>query len=443
MPRDAHRPERSASTQPSAHYPVLDAHRVIFFEEASDHRQPVRLTGGGRSLRAMFNTLGLGDIVPAIIELQDFMVLSATINYQLTSSPVNWYAVLALARDERYSHTGDEDLIRLMEYVHEAYGTSTRRLGPRAVLHPIRTAALLYRTVPNCPQSDIATALLHDKEEDLHADRFHLEAWQRLEGRYQAEMLAMDSTWNMRERIGALTRNLGEDYFGYLGRVVDVAEANPDLVRIKLADRLDNTLDLSVDVRSETREVDCFELMFDVLFTQSHLGQQDDFRHPITGRINGSRRLYQLYKNAIVLSILRQRGKDRIDPPTERLFHALAHTSLRQARQILVHLFIFHINNIHHQRSLLHEALEYCQQRRIANILPAENPHRLDGVFQSVFNIPDRAKLGKSLDQLYKDKPLMALVAIAFAATFSSFHNDPAFSIAGIDSAGLHPHDES
>ncbi len=377
--------------------------------------------------------------MPAIIEIQDFMVLSATINYQLTSNPVNWFAVLALARDERYARAEDEDLIRLLEYIHEAYGTSTRRLGPRAVLHPIRTAALLYRAVPDCPQSDIITALLHDKEEDLHEDKFHPKAWQRLEDRYQAEILRMDGSWNMRQRIEALTRLSGEDYFGYLGRVIEAARDNPDLVRIKLADRLDNTLDLSVDIRSETHEVDCFELMFDVLFTQSHLGQHVDFRHPITGRINGSRRLYQLYKNAIFLSLLRQHGKDRIDPPTERLFHALAHTSLRQARQILVHLFVFHVQSIHHQRALLHEALEYCQAERIAKILPAEHPHRLDGVFDSVFNHAHRPTLKKSLDTLYTDKPMMALVAIAFIATFSSFRNDPSFSIAGISSAGIQP----
>jgi hypothetical protein len=36
----------------------------------------------------------------------------------------------------------------------------------------------------------------------------------------------------------------------------------------------------------------------------------------------------------------------------------------------------------------------------------------------------------------------MCLVAIAFAATFSSFRNDPDFSIDGIDPAGLHPRSE-
>jgi hypothetical protein len=377
-----------------------------------------------------------------IIELQDFMVLSATINYQLTADPVNWDAVLSLARDGSYQRDGDDELIRLLEYLHEAYGTSTRRLGPLAVLHPIRTAALLYRTVPDCPRSDLVTALLHDKEEDLTHDRYHPRIWKRLEDSYQNELLHMPSSWRMQERIEALTRRPVEDYFGYLGRVLDAAEQSPDLVRIKLADRLDNTLDMSVDVRSETQDVDCFELVFDVLFTSSHLGQQLPLRHPVTGRINGSRRLYQLYKNAIFLSILRQRGKDRIDASSARLFQALAHGSLRQARQILVHLFIFHIKSTHHQRLLLNEAMEYCQSDRIATVHPAEHPHRLDGVFDSVFNIPDRKKLRKSLDKLYADKDMMSLVAIAFAATFSSFRNDPNFSIDGIDPAGLHPRAE-
>jgi hypothetical protein len=376
--------------------------------------------------------------VHTIIELQDFMVLSATINYQLTADPVNWFAVLSLARDDSYGRAGDDDLIRLLVYLHEAYGTSTRRLGPLAVLHPIRTAALLYRTVPDCPLSDLVTALLHDKEEDLTSDRYHPKAWKRLESRYQTEILNMDASWRMRQRIDALTRRPVEDYFGYLGRVMDAAEKSPELVRIKLADRLDNTLDLSVDVRSETQDVDCFELVFDVLFTSSHLGQQLPLQHPVPGRINGSRRLYQLYKNAIFLSILRQRGKDRIDDSSVMLFQALAHSSLRQARQILVHLFMFHITSAHHQRALLQEAMEYCQSERIAKVHPADHPHRLDGVFDSVFNNPDRKKLRKSLDKLYKDKPMMSLIAIAMAATFSSFRNDPDFCIEGIDPAGLH-----
>ncbi len=374
-----------------------------------------------------------------IIELQDFMVLSATINYQLTANPVNWPAVLALARDGSYSRSSDDDLIRILDYLHEAYGTSTRRLGPLAVIHPIRTAALLYRTVPDCPLSDLITALLHDKEEDLTEDRYHPKAWSRLEGRYKTEILNMDPSWRMQERILALTRHHEEDYFGYLGRVLDAAELSPDLVRIKLADRLDNTLDLSVDVHSETRDVDCFELVFDVMFTSSHLGQQLPLRHPITGRINGSRRLYQLYKNSVFLSILRQRGKDALDEPTGRLFHALAHSSLRQARQILVHLFIFHITSTHHQRALLDEAREYCQDGRIGRVHPSADKHRLDGVFDRLFNIPERRKLRQSLDDLYSDKDLMSLIAIAMAATFSSFRNDPSFFIDGIDHAGLHP----
>ncbi len=373
-----------------------------------------------------------------IIELDEFMVLSASINYQLTSTLVNWPAILSLARSQRYTHPHDDQLISLLDYLHEAYGTITRRLGPLAVLHPIRTAALLYRTVPDCPLSDPVTALLHDKEEDLTSERYHEKVWQRLEQSYLSQLAQMDPGWRMPERIAALTRHEGEDYFGYLGRVLDMATEIPDLVRIKLADRLDNTLDLSVDVRSETGEINCFELIFDVLFTSSHLVQALPLHHPVTGRFNGSRRLYQLYKNTVFLSLLRQRGMDRVDEPSERLFQALAYVSLHQARQILVHLFAFHLTGFPLQRALLEEAKDYCQAGRIGTVRPADHPHRLDGVFDTVFNIPERSQLNQRLDTLYADKQLMALIAVAMAATFSSFRHDPQFHIEGIDAAGLH-----
>ncbi|MFH1464913.1 MAG: hypothetical protein ABIO70_11065 [Pseudomonadota bacterium] len=376
--------------------------------------------------------------MPQITDLQDYMVLSATINYQLTATPVNWQAVLSLARDDPYPQPDDEALTSILEYLHEAYGNSTRRLGPLAVLHPIRTAALLLRTVPDPPLADLVTALLHDKEEDLTEDRYLPEVWCDLEASYQEKLELLDPTWRMRARIEALTRRTGEDYFAYLGRVLDAAVEIPELVRIKLADRLDNTLDMSVDIRSATKDIDCFELVFDVLFTSSHLGQRLPLKHPVTGRINGSRRLYQLYKNAIFLSILRQRRMDHIGIPAQRLFQALAHWSLRQARQVLVHVFMFHVTSHDEQRRLLAAAMAYCQEGRIGKVLPGSAPHRLDGVFQDVFNISERPRLNAALDTLYADKPMMALVAIAMVATFSSFRNDPAFYIEGIDTAGLH-----
>lgn len=48
--------------------------------------------------------------MPQITDLQDYMVLSATINYQLTATPVNWQAVLSLARDDPYPQPDDEAL---------------------------------------------------------------------------------------------------------------------------------------------------------------------------------------------------------------------------------------------------------------------------------------------------------------------------------------------
>ncbi len=372
-----------------------------------------------------------------VIDKQQFLILSASIHYQLSGKPVNWRGILALARDRRHSYPGDSQLLELLAWLNEAYGGSTRRLGPLAIIHPIRSASLLFRSVRGCPNSDLATAMLHDKLEDLPRGKPAAQDWDALEQRYQKLLGEMDPSWRMHDRIAALTRQPHEDYFTYLDRVLDCAQEIPELVRVKLADRLDNTLDLSIDLQSETADIDCMDMIFDTLFTGCHVAQRRTFHHPIPGKINGSRRLYQLYKNVVFLSVLRRRSLDGIDQAAFRLFDALAAHSLEQARSVLVHIFVYHICDIAEQRAILHEAMDYCQQGRIRSLTPINDPHRLDGLFDSYFAHSDRKLLGTRLAELYRNKSMMALIALAMSAIFSSFRNDPSFLIEGIGGDGL------
>jgi hypothetical protein len=376
----------------------------------------------------------------ALLEVQDFLTLSASLNYQLSGTPINWEAILVLTLGNRHRSSSDELLIESLQYLSDAYGESKRRLGPFAVLHPIRAAAVLAKAMENPPLLDILTTLLHDKNEDILPGN-DPEKWQHLEQTYGNLLRRLDPTdnWFLNERIECLTRRPDDRYYTYLGRLLDRARNTPELVRVKLADRLDNTLDLRIDLQDQGAQLNCAEVLFDTLFTQGNATQRFHHTHPVSGRLNGSHRLYQLFKNAVLLSLLRIVGLDRTDETSERLFYALAAASLAESQRILIHLFLYHVKDVQVQRQLLLDVMDYCQAGAITRVTTVEEPHRLDGLLKYRFDIADRNLLKERLSGLYEDKSLMAEVAIAFSAIFSSFLNDPTFRIHGIDMDGIHP----
>jgi hypothetical protein len=292
------------------------------------------------------------------------------------------------------------------------------------------------------PLLDILTALFHDKKEDLTADT-NPEKWSALEESFQSlgRRISPTDNWFLNERIDVLTRRPEDRYYTYLARLLERGIGTPELIRVKLADRLDNTLDLRIDLQDQAAHLPCAEVVFDTLFTQGNASQRFHLPHPVTGRLNGAVRLYQLFKNAVLLSLLRRTDLDRIDSQSEKLFSAVAATSLAEAQRILMHLFVYHVKDLQVQRQLLLDVMGYCQAGAINRVTTPEEPHRLDGLLKYRFDHPDRNLLKERLAGLYEDKSLMAEVAIAFSAVFSSFLNDPGFRIRGIDLDGIHATD--
>jgi hypothetical protein len=376
-----------------------------------------------------------------VITIRDFLQLSALVNYQLSADPVSWRAVLSLVLGEPVPRKTEEILIDFLTYLSEAYGKTKRRLGPYAVLHPIRTAALLSLATEKPNTLDILTTLLHDKDEDITSDRYDDKAWKALEQHYSSLLRSIGDAdgWYLNERVDILAKRGGEKYYTYLGRVLDRAGQTPEVVRAKLADRLDNTLDMRIDLQEENDKADCFELIFDILYAGTYAGYGREFQHPVPGKMNGAKRLYQLFKNAVFLSLLRQRKLDRIDEPSARLFATLAQASLKESQRNLVHLFAHHLRDIHEQRALLVDVMDYCAGGAINCVTQPGEAHRLDGLFKSRFDHEDKAQLNANLEDFYKDKALMAEAAIAFMAVFSSFLGDPDFRIKGIDVDGIRP----
>lgn len=378
-------------------------------------------------------------IMKSFIKVQEYLSLSALINYQLSADPINWRAVISLMLGDRLQPVMMDVLLEVLVYLGQAYGGTKRKLGTRAILHPIRTAYLLGLVLEKPVLLDLATALLHDKNEDLTEDKYTRTTWQCLEKSYGDILRTIHpaDARKLNEQIDVLARKKDEMYYQYIGRVLECATSSPQLIHAKLADRLDNSMDLRMDIQDETSELDCYRIIFDVLYVNVFKGPQVRNPHPVARRINGAKRLYQLFKNAILLSLLRKRSMDRIDEPTHRLFDALARASIHESQQIVTHIFSYHMTSPQEQREVLTNAMRYCQAGHIAYVSEYSD-NQLDGLFKYRFDHKDKKRLDEKLDDLYKNKRIMAEAAIAFVATFSSFLSDPDFRIQGIEFFGIY-----
>lgn len=374
-----------------------------------------------------------------LIDSQEFLALSSFLNYQLAGEPINWRGVLGLIIKESLPPRDEELLMDTMAYLEDAYGQEKRRLGPLAILHPIRAAAILVRSQEQPAILEILTTLLHDRHEDIRQEYYAPETWARLEDRYRRLIQRIDANanWFLHERLHYLTKVPGQKYHEYLGNLFSKAKQTPELAAIKLADRLDNTLDLRVDLHEFTDSVHCFQVIFDILFINVYKGFRLEQAHPAARKINGAMRLYQLYKNTVLLTLLRSAGLV-LPAYGEKLLYSLAVASIREAQTILLHIFAYHLPDPHDQRALLLEVMTYAHQDGFSRISES-GTHRLDGLFRGRFTFDSKEAKKQGLETLYQDKWLMGLSAAAFMVLFSSFINDPHFRIKGIEPTGIFP----
>ena len=331
-------------------------------------------------------------------DVEGFLTLSASIHYQLSGTPPNWDAILALVLEEQVPPAERDLLVATLDFLREAYGETRRKLGPNAILHPIRVLALLRRDGAELTPRIVVTTLLHDLREDVTPERSS-DRWEQLDEGYRTLMGRLDpaEAEAVDEQIAVMTRQAGEKYYEYLGRLLHRAADDPDLVPIKLADRLDNTLDLRLDLQDEAASLDAPRALFDLLFTDNDwpVGWED---HPVPGKFNGSHRLYQLFKNAVFLSMVRKEGMDQRSGPARRLSHDLALASVDEAERNLLHLFTYHVTDPADRRRLVTDVMAYCQSGAISRVTPAASPHALDGLFDTRLDRPTKASLLRELD---------------------------------------------
>ncbi len=237
--------------------------------------------------------------------------------------------------------------------------------------------------------------------------------------------------WYLNERIHFLTREKNESYLEYLEGILSQAKATPELVRVKLADRLDNTLDLRMDLYEDTSGIDCYQQIFEVLFTNTSSRQKGKPLYHIDRKITGEKRLYELYKSALFLSLI---NSEKIDfsECTQRLFNSLAIASINEAHNIMLHIFTYHLTDLKKQKNVLMDVMNYSNKGGLSKIT-TDRAHLLDGLFTNYFESANKEQLKGKLDKLYSNKELMAEAAVAFAAIFTNFLNDEGVFIEGIN----------
>ena len=370
--------------------------------------------------------------IESIITTSKFYSLSAHLNFQLSGTPIDWRALLALFNPDQLDDKSKELVRDTLIYLGEAYGQEKRKLGPFAVLHPIRTASLLAQCSAKPSILDLLTTLLHDKNEDITENRYSRNDWENLEYMYQNLIRKIDSmeNWYLNERIHFLSREKNESYMEYLTGILAQAKATPELVRVKLADRLDNTLDLRMDLYEDTSGINCYQYIFEVLFTNTLSEKMEKPLYHIDRKITGAKRLYELYKSALFLSLLNSEKID-VGECTQRLYNSLAIASINEAHNIMLHIFTYHLADVKKQKNVLMDVMNYSNKGGL-NKITTDKDHMLDGLFTNYFESANKEQLRAKLDKLYSNKELMAQAAVAFAAIFTNFLNDENFFIEGV-----------
>jgi len=384
----------------------------------------------------------------ALFDLTEFLKLSSVLNYNLSATSINRYNLLQFIigdrRLERSKERDREAKVLIMEtfsFLFQAYREKRRRLGPMAVIHPIRTAALLTRSQDSAQLLQILTALLHDLLEDIKTVDFDPVTWRHLEAQIfdVLHRLDADEEEKLIDNLKHLTKVTGETYYQYIGRLLESTGGTDVTVQVKLADRLDNTLDLWIELEDPLEGTDFYESVFQTLFVGNYPGIGQGAMYSSGSSLNGARRLYQLFKNSVLLSLIRKKGLWKKNHASKKLFNAVATASLREAQRTLIGQMGRQITDPALLRKLFLEVMEYGYSGRVDLVTRPNDAFMLDGLFSGYFVGPSKKDRDLNLERLYGNKELMVEASLAFVTVFLSFLNDERFFVRGISADGIEP----
>lgn len=371
-----------------------------------------------------------------LLTVEEFLTLSAKINYQLSARSLRASILLSLLLGPA-TVTEREERILLAAFatIQAGYDQDRRRLGTPGVLHPLRAAAILARTMQRPTLSDLLAALFHNKDEDLTETDLGTDRYARMQEHYAHMLELMDPV--ERDRLAAAITCLSnhtESYSAYVGQITDHAAQLPELLHVKLADRIDNTFDVHLQHPGVSR-YNFYRAVFDILFLPKFRGVSMGTFHFMPDSFEGTMLLSQLFKNTILLSQLRNSGLDRQDAATRRLFVGVAVAGIREAQWLALEMFNTEYADVQRQRGLLMDVMEYCGKGGIDSVRTEGAVGALDGVFVG-FTSGTRATQKKFLTD---HRERLARMALAFIVVFASFINDDRYTLHGIDRSGAHP----
>ena len=370
------------------------------------------------------------------LTVEGFLRLSADINLQLQARHLSRRALLRLVLG-RAEVPHEAPLIEAITYLRDGYGDRRRKNGPLAILHPLRTAAILSHSMEAPTILDLLSALLHDREEDLGVADVGEAEFGRLQEAFEVmrQKIDQDQQWFLGERMAILARRPGQSYYAYLGQIVGKARQMIDLLHTKLADRLDNTFDIAVQGRGG-QERGFFEAAFGVLFLPQYQITAPDLELP-PDEDSCVLLLSQLFKNAVFMSVLRMERLDALDETTENLFMALADVSRAQAQWVAMEVFNTFVRDPAARRRVIEETMIYSQSGGLTSVTTRDRGGSLDGTFLDKFAVADDHARKAQLALVYRDRDLLARLMVLFVAIFTCFLNDSGYYIRGIDPNGL------
>jgi hypothetical protein len=373
-----------------------------------------------------------------LFTIEQFVTLSAKINYQLSAHALRKPVLLSLLLGPTEVRTREQDvLLDAFDVLQTGYAEDRRRLGTPGILHPIRTTAMLARTVHEPTLMHLLGGLLHDKQEDLTEGHVGPERWREMQGHYARllDRLGPGSADDLSRRIDVLS-NKSETYEAYLGRILDHAYEMPDLLHVKLMDRLDNTFDIHLQHPGITK-FNFYRAVFDMLFLPNFGGVNMGRFHFMPDAREGVMLLSQLFKDLIFLTLIRKEKLDTLDVTTRRLFVGLAVAGIREAQWLALEIFNTCITNVPNQRELLLEVMQYCTSGGIEGVHLESRGGRLDGMLLSVFTAQKEGKRRELLTELFEDHDRLALMVLTFIVVFASYINDPEYTVRGIGRDGM------